>query len=142
MKLNIRELMDIAHEVAIDSFAYQSFNFSSLWSKTWSKAKNFKKEQLEEWIASFYVELLLDPRFVYIGTDKWKLREFMDYNEYLSLVGKRTQDVALRELEIEGSAQTREVEEVSDEELDAQLRGAKVETLEDESYESEEDAEE
>lgn len=93
VKHSVRDLMDIAYEAAKEHFGKLSFNFATLWAKTWSKAKAFKKDSIENWIGAFYTELLIDPRFVYVGTHKWRLREFMDYGEYLREVGKRAQDV-------------------------------------------------
>ncbi|WP_181454140.1 DNA-directed RNA polymerase subunit delta [Mycoplasma wenyonii] len=92
-KHSIRDLMDIAYEAAKEHFGRLSFNFAALWAKTWTRAKAFKKDSIENWIGAFYTELLIDPRFVYVGTHKWRLREFMDYGEYLREVGKRAQDV-------------------------------------------------
>ncbi|AHC39853.1 DNA-directed RNA polymerase subunit delta [Mycoplasma ovis str. Michigan] len=93
MKHSARELMDIAYDTAKESFGKDSFNFAALWAKTWSKAKDFRKDSIENWIGAFYTELLIDPRFVYVGTHQWRLREFMDYTEYLREIGKRAQDV-------------------------------------------------
>ncbi|AFO51684.1 DNA-directed RNA polymerase subunit delta [Candidatus Mycoplasma haematolamae str. Purdue] len=94
MKLSVRELMDVAHEVAKESFGRTTFNFSTLWTKTWANAKDFKKDNLENWIGTFYTELLCDARFVYLGPNQWKLREYMDYTEYLRVIGKRASDVS------------------------------------------------
>lgn len=111
MRQSTRDLMNIAYESAKDNFGNTSFNFAALWAKTWSVAKEFRKDSIENWIGAFYTELLIDPRFVYVGNQQWRLREFMDYNEYLKEIGKRAQDVQLKEPE-SAEGETKEKVEV------------------------------
>lgn len=127
-KLSLRTLISIANDVAIESFGESSFTFSSLWAKTWTKAKDFKKENIEDWISSFYLEVLGDPRFVYIGNNMWKLREFMGLAEYLKVMGKRSKNIVFSEkdLDDEDSSSSEETteelkaEEDEDSDLDSE----------------------
>lgn len=80
-KLHVSELVDLAYKLASEHFKDQIFSFTSIWSKVWKSATNFSKEKVENWIGYFYVELLNDPRFIIFSFNKWRLKEFMDFDE-------------------------------------------------------------
>lgn len=80
-KLHVSELVDLAYKLASEHFKDQIFSFTSIWSKVWKSASNFSKEKVENWIGYFYVELLNDPRFIIFSFNKWRLKEFMDFDE-------------------------------------------------------------
>ncbi|CBZ40422.1 DNA-directed RNA polymerase subunit delta (RNAP delta factor) [Mycoplasma suis KI3806] len=138
-KLNLRDLINIANEVAIENFGQQSFNFQALWNKTWMKAKDFKKDSIENWIGPFYMELLSDPRFVYVGKNMWRLREYMEYSEYLKIMGKRAQKISFSEKELEGEDPVEEISSKEDESEDDIVEDEELESN-NVSPESEEDS--
>ncbi|KMZ96349.1 hypothetical protein PVNG_02488 [Plasmodium vivax North Korean] len=77
---------------------------------------------------------MIDPRFVYIGANEWKLREYMDYGEYIKVIGKRVQDISFREVE-EEKGETSEVSSV------AKTKGRKKREIPEEVEELEEEGE-
>ncbi|CBY92103.1 DNA-directed RNA polymerase delta subunit (RNAP delta factor) [Mycoplasma haemofelis str. Langford 1] len=83
--LHVSQLVEFAYTVAKEQFKGDFFSFHSLWSKTWKGASAFSKEKVENWIGFFYAEILLDPRFVAFNFNKWKLKEFMSFEDIKKL---------------------------------------------------------
>ncbi len=76
-----KNLIDYAYDVAKEEFKDQPFTFNQLWKPTYKAAK-IKSTVAKEYIGDFYTDLLQDIRFVLLGKQTWKLKEYVKFNEY------------------------------------------------------------
>lgn len=74
-------LIDVAYNLAKSNFKNNKFEFSALWKLVLSDTK-LSKEEADKVIGMFYTDLLSDKRFVFVGKNVWRLREFVPFNEY------------------------------------------------------------
>jgi len=77
-----KTLIDLAYTLAKESFGDKDFTFDTLYKLV---SKNKTEMQSSQNIGEFYNDLLQDPRFTYIGQEKWKLNEFLSYNEHKNI---------------------------------------------------------
>lgn len=75
-----KHLIDIAYELAKNNFKEKSFDFNTIWSKVVKETK-MNKEMQDKMIGVFYVDLLEDKRFLFIGKNSWRLKEFVHFDE-------------------------------------------------------------
>lgn len=74
-----KTLITLAYEYALKTYKNKSFTFRQIWEELAKKAKLDKNER--ELVGQFYIDLLEDPRFIFIGGKKWRIREFLTSTE-------------------------------------------------------------
>ena len=79
-----KHLVDIAYEQSKTKFEKKQFTFNNLWATLVKNAKLTEQEQKEN-MGSLYVDILQDPRFIFLGNNTWKLREFLTREEIAML---------------------------------------------------------
>ena len=73
-----KSMVDVAYDLM--STKKKAIVFLKLWEEV-CQVMAFTKQQEEDNIAQFYSDLSLDDRFVYVGENKWDLRERHTYHE-------------------------------------------------------------
>ncbi len=135
------------YELAKEKYGEKQFSFEQLWKDLVKKLKLDKDEQAQ--VGHVYTSMLQDHRFIFVGGDKWQLREFLTLAQQENLAN------ALYNFKQEESEEKKRVASLSDkqseydeifyleeeEELMAQQKGA---DLDDENIDepSEEESEE
>lgn len=81
-----RDLIDITYDFVNNYFAKQkdtnaTIDFKTICKGTAKEAK-ISDEEFSEMLGSFYTDLLQDGRFVYLGNDKWNLKERIPLDVY------------------------------------------------------------
>jgi len=79
-----KHLVDLAYETAKEKFQKKHFTYSNLWTSLVKKVKLTEQEQQED-IGSLYVDILQDPRFIFLGNNTWRLREYLTREEIAML---------------------------------------------------------
>ncbi|AAC71238.1 DNA-directed RNA polymerase subunit delta [Mycoplasmoides genitalium] len=81
MQLEYLNLISQAKVIAEKQFKANPFSFETIWKEV---VKHFKISKQDEpsLIGRFYQDFLEDPNFVYLGDRKWKLRDFMKFDEW------------------------------------------------------------
>lgn len=126
------KIIDKAYLLAKSTFEDQDFSTSQLWKLV---LKDENKENNDDYV-NFYVELLQDPRFVALGSDKWRLRDYVTVEEFNKLANSKYSNV-------EYSSEDRDDEKVIDELIDEELEDDIIENNDDidnssDEYEEEE----
>lgn len=70
-----KTLITLAYEYALKNYKNKPFTFRQIWEELVKKAKLDKSER--ELAGQFYIDLLEDPRFIFVGGKKWRIREFL-----------------------------------------------------------------
>lgn len=78
-----KQNITLAYELALKNYKNKSFTFMQIWKDLVKKCKFDKEEQKN--ISQFYVDLLQDKRFIFVGNKKWKIREFLKHDEIVKL---------------------------------------------------------
>lgn len=81
-----KDLVDIAYEYVCDFFQKTTkedttLDFKKI-CKGVKKLAKFSDEEFDKILGSFYVDLLQDNRFVFLGTDKWTLKDRISLEVY------------------------------------------------------------
>lgn len=79
-----RNLVNDAYLLCKDQYKNKKFSFNEVWNKL-VKQKKLSKAEQEENIGSLYTEFLQDQRFIYAGSNSWRLREFATQEEIKNL---------------------------------------------------------
>lgn len=79
-----KQLIDIAYQVAKNKYEKNVFSFTDLWKAT-VKEEGLDKQTQKERIGALHVDMLQDVRFIYCGSQKWRLREFATIEEFNNL---------------------------------------------------------
>jgi DNA-directed RNA polymerase delta subunit len=66
-----RHLIDLAYEIALSDFGKENFTFDEIWKRLVKKSKPSNSDA----IGVLYSEMLQDYRFIFIGDNKWTLKE-------------------------------------------------------------------
>lgn len=124
-----RDLIDIAYEIMSENLSNSknitTINFKTIVDEV-KKNPNINKSELDSNIGAFYVDLLQDNRFVFMGNDQWTLKEKISNEQY-----KRNQNSLYNFL-----PDSNVLEEVYDEEaLPADMINADNEVYEEENNE-------
>lgn len=82
-----KHLIDIVYDNAKKTYGDKSFPFNTIWKTLVKDAKLSTEEQKNE-IGNLYVDILQDTRFVYVGAQKWRLREYLTQDEIANLQHK------------------------------------------------------
>ncbi len=85
------KLIDKAFVISESEFKDKPFSTSQLWKLLVKKMK-LQHDNSDEYV-NFYVDLLQDPRFVAIGNDKWKLRNYVSKDEFDKLANSKYSNV-------------------------------------------------
>lgn len=75
-----KHLIDIVYDNAKKTYEDKPFLFGTVWKTLVKDAKLSAEEQKNE-IGNLYVDVLQDVRFVYVGNQKWRLREYLTQDE-------------------------------------------------------------
>ena len=78
-----KQNITLAYELALKNYKNKSFTFMQIWKDLVKKCKFDEEEQKN--ISQFYVDLLQDKRFIFVGNKKWKIREFLKHDEIVKL---------------------------------------------------------
>ena len=78
-----KQIITLAYELALKNYKNKSFTFMQIWKDLVKKCKFDEEEQKN--ISQFYVDMLQDKRFIFIGNKKWKIREFLKHDEIIKL---------------------------------------------------------
>lgn len=78
-----KQIITLAYELALKNYKNKSFTFMQIWRDLIKKCKFDEEEQKN--ISQFYVDLLQDKRFIFVGNKKWKIREFLKHDEIVKL---------------------------------------------------------
>ena len=78
-----KQIITLAYELALKNYKNKSFTFMQIWKDLVKKCKFDEEEQKN--ISQFYVDLLQDKRFIFVGNKKWKIREFLKHDEIVKL---------------------------------------------------------
>lgn len=70
-----KQLIDIAYDLAKVKYAKKAFTFKQLWNELIKKAKLDQQEQKQ--VGHVFTTMLQDHRFIFVGKDQWKIREFL-----------------------------------------------------------------
>lgn len=103
-----KSLITLAYECALKNFKNKPFTFKQIWDELVKKAKLDKNER--ELVGQFYVDLLEDPHFIFIGNKKWRIREFLtsveiaNYENSLYDFDSESDDAALLDKDVEFTA--------------------------------------
>ena len=76
-----RDLIDEAYKIATHDFKNKEFDFNVLCSKLIKKLDT-TQDEFDKIVGSFYCDLLQDTRFIFIGNNKWSLKENLKIDEY------------------------------------------------------------
>lgn len=79
-----KQIITLAYEMAKTKYGKKSFSFKQLWTDLIKKIKLDKDEQ--KTVSHVYAALLQDNRFIFVGNNLWKIKEFLTYDEQKSLV--------------------------------------------------------
>lgn len=79
-----KHLIDIVYDNVKKNYENKQFPFSAIWKTLVKDAKLSAEEQRNE-IGNLYVDILQDTRFVYVGNQKWRLREYLTQDEIANL---------------------------------------------------------
>lgn len=103
-----KPLITLAYECALKNFKNKPFTFRQIWEELVKKAKLDKSER--ELVGQFYIDLLEDPRFIFIGGKKWRIREFLtsveiaNYENSLYDFDSEKDDAALLDKDVDFTA--------------------------------------
>lgn len=111
-------IIDKSYILAKNEFDSNEFTTSQLW-KLISKKEKLENNADDSYI-NFYVDLLQDPRFVAIGNDKWKLREFVTISEFNKLSNSKYSNVEYNDSVNKDDEKI--IEELIDEDIDEEER--------------------
>ena len=78
-----KQNITLAYELALKNYKNKPFTFMQIWKDLVKKCKFDEEEQKN--ISQFYVDMLQDKRFIFIGNKKWKIREFLKHDEIVKL---------------------------------------------------------
>ena len=78
-----KQNITLAYELALKNYKNKSFTFMQIWKDLVKKCKFDEEEQKN--ISQFYIDLLQDKRFIFVGNKKWKIREFLKHDEIVKL---------------------------------------------------------
>ncbi len=78
-----KQIITLAYELALKNYKNKPFTFMQIWKDLVKKCKFDDDEQKN--ISQFYVDILQDKRFIFIGNKKWKIREFLKHDEIVKL---------------------------------------------------------
>lgn len=78
-----KQNITLAYELALKNYKNKPFTFMQIWKDLVKKCKFDEEEQKN--ISQFYVDMLQDKRFIFIGNKKWKIREFLKRDEIIKL---------------------------------------------------------
>jgi len=78
-----KQNITLAYEFELKNNKNKSFTFMQIWKDLVKKCKFDEEEQKN--ISQFYVDLLQDKRFIFVGNKKWKIREFLKHDEIVKL---------------------------------------------------------
>lgn len=81
-----KDLIDVAYSCVVNYFSKQkdptvTLDFKTICSLTCKDAK-ISQEDFNEIIGSFYADLMQDGRFVFLGNDKWNLKDRITLEVY------------------------------------------------------------
>ena len=84
--MNNIDLVEVAYNFVLDYFknkniASDSISFSDICDGV-MKVLNISKKDFEKNIGSFYVDLMQDKRLIYLGNDKWNLKDRITLETY------------------------------------------------------------
>lgn len=81
-----KDLVDLSYDYACEFFAKATKDNATLdfkkICKGVKKLAKFSDEEFDQIIGSFYVDLLQDNRFVFLGNDKWTLKDNISLDVY------------------------------------------------------------
>ena len=124
-------LIDKAFNICNTQFKNETFTTSDIW-KLLEKQEKLSNENGDDYI-NFYVDLLQDPRFVAIGTTKWKLRDYVSVEEFEKLANSKYSNVEY------GNSEDKGDEEIIDELIDEEIDDAEIQADDDDSKEYQEE---
>ena len=129
-----RDLIDSTYEFVVDYFKKQNDINETIDFKTICKgaceSTNISEEEFSEMLGSFYTDLLQDGRFVYLGNDKWNLKDRITLEVY-----KKNQNSLY---DYDSSIQF--AEEYDDDSLPSEMKDAENEVYEENDMETSRDA--
>lgn len=120
-------LIDKAFIICNSEFQNKEFTTSEIW-KLLEKQEGLANKNNDDYV-NFYVDLLQDPRFVAIGTTKWKLRDYVTVEEFEKLANSKYSNVEYSNVEDKGD------EEIIDELIDEEIDGAEIQADDEDSKE-------
>ena len=103
-----KQIITLAYEMAKVKYGKKPFSFKQLWVDLIKKIKLDKDEQ--KMVSDVYVALLQDNRFIFIGNNLWKIKEFLTYDEQKFLVNSSydldfkvqdASDIGLKQMDID-----------------------------------------
>ena len=103
-----KQIITLAYEMAKVKYGKKPFSFKQLWVDLIKKIKLDKDEQ--KMVSNVYVALLQDNRFIFIGNNLWKIKEFLTYDEQKFLVNSSydldfkvqdSSDTSLKQMDID-----------------------------------------
>lgn len=106
-----KTLNDIAYDLAKETFKNTSFTFDNLWQEL-SKSKKIHYLNDSEIKGRLYSEIMQDIRFLYVGNQTWKLRQFVTSEEI------KNAHQALYDFDNTSSEETQKVENENEIEFD------------------------
>lgn len=118
MKNNNDKIIDKAYFLSKNEFEDKEFTTSQLW-KLVSKQEKSENNSGDEYV-NFYVELLQDPRFIAIGSDKWKLRDYITVDEFDKLSNSKYSNVEYSNSEDKDDEKI--IDDLIDEEIDEDIK--------------------
>lgn len=133
---NNEKLIDKTYVLAKKEFNDAQFTTSQLW-KAISKQENLSSDK--DQYVTFYVDLLQDPRFVAIGNDKWKLRDYVSKEEFGRLSNSKYSNVEYSTVDDKDDEKI--IDELIDEETDLSDDGVVDEEYYDDEMENDEESE-
>ena len=81
-----KQMIDLAYDLARTKYQKKAFTFNQLWKDLIKKVRLDVEEQ--EMVGIVYTQMLQDHRFIFIGNDEWKLREYLTVDEQNGLANK------------------------------------------------------
>ena len=129
-----RDLIDTTYEFVVDYFKKQNDVNATIDFRTICKgvcdAANISEQDFSEMLGSFYTDLLQDGRFVYLGNDKWNLKDRITLELY-----KKNQNSLY---DYDGNVQF--AEEYDDEALPEEMKDGESEVYEENDMETSRDS--